>query len=310
MSTLPPASRKSTAKRHTSTNAAKVLIGILRNEDLFGNAAPKWKQAPTADDAHFKRVRLIKRLHRFSHDFKGSAELAARLQTCVPRCRCRSGACPECGRAFQRWLVAQMRRFIRVGNRPKPGELVAVSITSPVWRSEPGHLDTFDLSKMRKEAIEAIEQTEEVQSAILGLDMSMNDDTEKGFGLTWQGQLYGFARVSDRRAFSKSLRRSFPRDERVTRPVLVKPCDGTTRAFSYAIKPEFVRRITFWGDGKTQTGEPRKCWRTRKVSLKAREEVELRLFLDQIGLSKRLLFCRLKVVPIHYGFRLNPKQLE
>jgi hypothetical protein len=92
--------------------------------------------------------------------------------------------------------------------------------------------------------------------------------------------------------------------------VVVKPCDGTAQAFSYALKTESVRRIPYWGDGKTQTGQPRKCWRTRKVTLKAREEVELKLFFDQIGLQRRLLLFRIRVVPAQYGFRFNPKLLE
>jgi hypothetical protein len=94
-------------------------------------------------------------------------------------------------------------------NPDKTGELVAVSITSRDWQAQPGQLGTFDLSKMRNEAIEAIEHTKQVYWAVLGLDISLNDDTAKGFDLTWQAQFYGFARVSDRIAFSKSLRRHF-----------------------------------------------------------------------------------------------------
>ena len=195
-------------------------------------------------------------------------------------------------------------------NRRKRGEVAALSITSSAWRAQPGALDQFDIGKIRTELTEAIERTQQVQWAALVLDISMNDDTEKGFDLGWQIQFYGFAKVKNRLTFSKFLRRGFHPNMRVIRPVVVKPCDGSARAFSYAFKPESVRRIAYWGDGKTHTGEPRKCWRTRKVSLKAREEVELRLFLDQIGLPRRLLLFRLKVAPIQYGFGLIPKQLE
>ena len=195
-------------------------------------------------------------------------------------------------------------------NRQKRGEVAAVSITSSSWRARPGALDQFDIGKIRTELTEAIEHTNQVQWAALALDISMNDDTEKGFDLGWQFQFYGFAKVEDRHIFSKSLRRVFLSSMQVIRPIVVKPCDGSARAFSYAFKPESVRRIAYWGDGRTHTGEPRKCWRTRKVSLKAKEEVELRLFLDQIGLSERLLLYRLKVAPIQFGFQLNPKKLE
>ena len=161
-------------------------------------------------------------------------------------------------------------------NRRKRGEVAALSITSSAWRAQPGALDQFDIGKIRTELTEAIERTQQVQWAALVLDISMNDDTEKGFDLGWQIQFYGFAKVKNRLTFSKFLRRGFHPNMRVIRPVVVKPCDGSARAFSYAFKPKSVRRIAYWGDGKTHTGEPRKCWRTRKVSLKAREEVELR----------------------------------
>ena len=161
-------------------------------------------------------------------------------------------------------------------NRQKRGEVAAVSITSSSWQAQPGALDQFDIGKIRTELTEAIVHTKQVQWAALVLDISMNDDTEKAFDVAWQFQFYGFAKVIDRHTFSKSLRRVFHSGMKVVRPVVVKPCDGTARAFSYAFKPESVRRIAYWGDGRTHTGEPRKCWRTRKVSLKAREEIELR----------------------------------
>ena len=91
----------------------------------------------------------------------------------------------------------------------KPTELVAVSITLPSWRTQPGALGKFDAGGIRKELIEAMATTQHVKWAVLGLDISMNDDTNKGFDLGWQLQLYGFAHIEDRLTFSKSLRRGF-----------------------------------------------------------------------------------------------------
>ncbi len=102
------------AGRRTSISRAKITNIILHDKTLFGDAATKWKGAPTTDDAHIKRLRITKRLRRFSGDFESAAELAAKLQTCGSHHRCRSGACPECARAFQRWFVAQMLRFTNV----------------------------------------------------------------------------------------------------------------------------------------------------------------------------------------------------
>jgi hypothetical protein len=89
------------------------------------------------------------------------------------------------------------------------------------------------------------------------------------------------------------LRRNFHgASETVKRPVRVAACDGSPKALSYVFKTNFVRRIAYFGNGVTHKGEPRKCWRTRKVSLKAKEEIELRLWLTQIGIFGRVLGTR------------------
>jgi len=281
----------------------------LADELLFGDVAPSWKGAPTGDAANRERLGLIKRLRRFSLDFDGAVELAARLEACRPSCRCTSGACPECTRAFQRWLVAQMQRLSQHNLQHSTG-LVAVSIVSSAWRAKPGYLHSLDVGEIRKSLRETIYGTELVEWAVFGLDVSVNDDTNKGLDLAWQIQFFGVAKVKDRLAFSKYLRRTFRTDSRVRRPVVVRECDGTDLAFSYVFKPRFIRRVSYWGDGATGTGAPRKCWRTRKVSLKAREEVELRLFLHRIGVTKRVPLIGLKVARTGAGFHLTKKKLE
>jgi len=103
------------SKRAEGQAFPSLLAELLGDESWFGDVVPTWEGAPTADEARLKRLRLIKRLRRFSLDFHGSAELAVRLQACGPNCRCASGACPECARAFQRWLVVQIRRLSNAG---------------------------------------------------------------------------------------------------------------------------------------------------------------------------------------------------
>lgn len=98
--------------RQASLSRSDLSVDILGDEYLFGDGAPTWECAPTADEAERKGLRLIKRLRRFSLDFDGAIELAERLGACGPHHRCTNGACPECARAFQRWFVAQMQRLI------------------------------------------------------------------------------------------------------------------------------------------------------------------------------------------------------
>ena len=176
---------------------------------LFGDLAPTWKGAPTTHEANRERLRLIKRLRRFSLHFQGATELAARLEACSPLSRCGSGACPECTRAFQRWLVVQLRRLSNPRNPQSSARLVAVSVVSSSWRTKRRCLHTLDVGEIRKSLLQAIYGTELVEWALFGLDVSMNEDANKGLGVAWQIQLYGIAKVEDRLAFSQLLRRIF-----------------------------------------------------------------------------------------------------
>ena len=97
-----------------SARAAQVrplIARALADEFWFGNKPPGWPGAPTAADAKKARKRYIKRLRRFTPDFPEAKKLAKILARCKRRRRCMSGACPECGRAFQRWFVAEVKNL-------------------------------------------------------------------------------------------------------------------------------------------------------------------------------------------------------
>jgi len=120
-----------------------------------------------------------------------------------------------------------------------------------------------------------------------GVDLSLNDDRQKKQGIAWQPQFYGLAAVTDVEALSKLLRETYRPTKTAPRPVQTKECDGSTKVISYAFKTDFVRRIAY----RTEVGPPerrRKCWHTRKVSLRASEHVQAMLWMHQIGLRGRL----------------------
>ena len=85
-----------------------------------------------------------------------------------------------------------------------------------------------------------------------GIDLSLNDDTQRNVPICWQAQLYGFTEVSNRRQFSKLLRDTFKKTRKVKRPIQTEECDGSSRAISYGYKNDFVRRIGYRG----QAGPP------------------------------------------------------
>ncbi len=120
-----------------------------------------------------------------------------------------------------------------------------------------------------------------------GIDLSLNDDTQKRHGVNWQAQFYGIAAVSSRQAIVKRLGTAYPSNETVRRPVQTRQCDGSAKAISYAYKIDFVLRIAY----RATIGLPerrRKCWHTRKVSLRPPDHVRALLWMHRTGLAGRL----------------------
>jgi hypothetical protein len=98
------------------------IARILSQERFFRDSPPTWSGAPTAREAKEARERFVKRLRRFSIQCPDAQQLAEALSNCERPCRCKSGACPECGRAFQRWFVAQVENFVGTSKR-RGGEM-------------------------------------------------------------------------------------------------------------------------------------------------------------------------------------------
>ena len=185
-----------------------LIARLLADEYWFGNNPPGWPGAPTADDAKKARKRCIKRLKRFSPQFPEAAKLAKILARCKRRRRCMSGACPECGRAFQRCFVAEVK---------EPGEQARVeqTLASPQHRVSQtpngGRPAQTSLNTTKHEAVPVRDHQGRRRSRWMagGIDLSLNDDTQKNHGVGWQPQFYGFADVTNREALSKVLRDTY-----------------------------------------------------------------------------------------------------
>jgi hypothetical protein len=195
-----------------------------------------------------------------------------------------SGACPECGRAFQRWFVSQV--VVLTGNAD-PSNLNSTSVVFLNHRTAEDQLTVLDTTGMKRSISETIKDADGLEWMAGGIDLSLNDDTQKNQGIVWQPQFYGLADVNDVEALSSLLRETYSPTNTTPRPVQIKECDGSARVISYAFKTEFVRRIAF----RAEVGPPenrRKCWDTRKVSLRAGEHVQAMLWMHRVGLAGRL----------------------
>jgi len=175
-------------------------------------------------------------------------------------------------------------------------EIIALSIVPPGAFVAQGQLHDLNLNQMMDEVHELIAISGLMTWAVLGLDISFNDMSQKGCGIRWQGQVYAIGETTNRRKLRDFLNKALPKTTAVPRPIRTKRFDGTPRGASYALKFQFVRRNSYWNDQRD-----RHCWNTRKVHLKAPEHIELMLALDQFGISTRFFFIGLHTHPIDAG---------
>jgi len=112
------------------------------------------EKEPTAEFAYKERVKRIKFLRKHGKTDPKAAVLAHRLESCESDQRCLSGACPECGRLFQRWFVRRSKKFIAKHiSRPKH-ELVAVSVVPSDFLVRPGYLSALNMRNfIRREKV-------------------------------------------------------------------------------------------------------------------------------------------------------------
>jgi hypothetical protein len=283
--------------------SSPLVAETLGDEQWYGDDAPRWEKAPTSNQARHRRrccVKRIRRLGKGQHDAENLADL---LDECVPGNRCMSGACPECSRAIQRWFVANVRRLIHAPDRHSSHEPAATSVVFPDSSVDPDDLDKLAVTNIRRRFTEVVKAIGGTDWLVGGFDISLNDDTAKGLGICWQLQLYGVAKVHKRISLSEGLRTHYLPCPRVRRPVQTKISDGSRSAISYGFKTDFVRRVTYWGAVGAK-GKPRKCWRTRKVSLKPREHLELLLWLHKTGLAGRLYLLGVRMTRTRNGVAL------
>ena len=210
-----------------------------------------------------------------------------------------SGACPECGRAFQRWFVGQVTKLAEANSTP----LSAVSIAIAENRTPEDRLHTLHTTAMKRALSYVLNKAPGISWVAGGIDLSLNDDTQKGSDIGWLPQFYGFVATSDIKTLSDLLRKRYPKTKQAPRPVQVKACDGSTEALSYGFKSEFVRRVAY----RDQQGR----WNTRKISLPPKHHVQAMLWMHKIGLSGRLFLKNVRMTRIgHHVELLKIRKLE
>jgi hypothetical protein len=228
-----------------------------------------------------------------------ASALADKLDPCdPPRNRCLSGACPTCMRAQQRWQVMDTMQVLRTLLQNPRYRPQVLSLVPEFGRIPVGSLNTFDIDAFRNAIREALMACGIVHFK-LGLDVSLNQRAGLASPGFWQVQFWGFFQ-EPRAPWREQLKALLNPNGGVTRPVKVVKPDFLEAAAAYGVKDTFVRRLSYRkaNSDREDRGE---CWNTRDRILRGDAWVELMLFLDRIGLERRLLLwaTNLSVPPLH-----------
>lgn len=252
------------------------LKRILSSERWFGEGIPRWTSLANSAEAKEERLKRVRVLRKH-----GANELASALAACAPQARCLSGACPECGRAFQRAFVSKAARILA------PHQLFdAVSIIGRSFRFA-GNLHQLSAEAFLKRLSRRLRNSG-VKLAVGGIDFSFNEYPTKNRRSRWVPQFWLLMDNTNRSRWEKHLRAAYRPTSLVPRPLKIIAWDGNAAALGYALKTNFARRITTRSK-RFARGEFRVCQNTKYEKLRSAERAELFVYLDEIGLEGRLV---------------------
>ena len=158
-----------------------------------------------------------------------------------------------------------------------------------------GSLHACDVDKFRDSVRDALRACG-IEHYKLGLDISLDQPTGVAGPRFWQLQLWGLFH-EPKTPWQEHLKALVDPNGVVTNPVWAEERDYLEAAAAYGLKSRFVRRVGYW---KTYLHREA-CWNTRDRILRGEPWVELMLFLDRIGLERRLLLSaiNLSAPPLH-----------
>jgi hypothetical protein len=228
-----------------------------------------------------------------------ASALADKLDACAPPKRpCLSGACHTCMRAQQRWQVMDTVHVL--GPRVRRGYRAQVlSLVPEFGRIPVGSLNSFDIDGFYDSIREALKACGIVHHK-LGLDVSLNHRAGVvASPRVWQLHMWGFFH-EPKRHWREQLKAALNPNGGATRPVEVKRRDSLEASAAYGVKSKFDRRVSY-RKANLNREDRGECGNTRDRTLRGDPWVELMLFLDRIGLERRILLStiNLSVPPLH-----------
>jgi hypothetical protein len=141
-----------------------------------------------------------------------------------------------------------------------------------------------------------------VRQAVGGFDISANEHAEQRFVPHYRPHAWIIVPASQMARGDKVFREFFPTSRTVRRPVRLQKFDGDLRGLAYAVKTDFVRRISLSRQTLADGSVMRR--NTRDRPLLGRQRVEIALALDRVGLGARIFLHGLGIVKTPDGARI------
>jgi hypothetical protein len=246
----------------------------------------------TRKQVYVRRYELIRVLKAGD---PAARELAHKLAKCAGGEPCGSSTCPVCVWRLRKSFVVGVNNCVKKLRLVQQCPITAFSAISSADKHRVEKLYRADLSLINKR-VQRQCQRAGLPLVFGGVDISLNEDSPRKKLPFWQLHVYGVVVGQDREAVKRALKHLYGRDGSNPRPFRSRECTNLPKALSYAIKPMFVRRVSYI--------DHRGSRNTHDVSLKRSQLRELATWLGQYPLSDRcfLTGCR------RYGDRieLNP----
>jgi hypothetical protein len=280
----------------------KPWVAKAIEQESYKSEDQLWRNAPTAEQAKIQLLQRVRFLRKHAKNAPQAGVVAERLERCNSEKRCLSGACPVCGRLFQRWFVRATKPFIRKHLKTENRNFLAVSLIPPSPRIKPRELSQFSITDLHRRLKYAMDKAD-IGSAIGGIDFSFNEDQEAKFNPFWNVHLYAIT-AGEKEQLSRQLKAIVQYSRAVPRPKRVTSFENKAIRRSYALKMHFERRIGY-DEIKSRNGKRRECRNTKRDRLLAAQRLELYLFLDRIGFAERAFFRGAKPVQDSHGVSIT-----
>ena len=247
----------------------------------------------TSQQVRERKAKLVKHLKAGK---RATRNVGRKLRRCRKNKACSSPSCPRCLRQLRKSFITGAMQAIdqvRTTNDIRDDQIVAFSAVLTEERYAYGDLHNADLKKIN-ERVQRRHQRAAFPLVFAGVDISWNEDSARRWHPHWQLQVYGVCVGVEKAEVKKRLTTLYPANDTTPRPLRIRRCTNLVQALSYAIKPYFGKRVSYF---HSETGK----FRTRKVSLKRPEAQEVATWIDHYPLSARyaLTGCR------RYGDRIE-----